>query len=209
MPHVLQMVDSGRLESLRDVMAANEEQLHTEGRQSRRHGADYAVSVWVGLCGPAVCAGKLCRYFSDTEDAYSRSDTQCAVLTHSGILRGCACAGACLPALKISMRRQRHQIMAHSEMLIILSPRAYFLCFACHSELWADIRLSVNVEVVTRSFERAVDCFVRVILDDAKGCQGSTSLLLQRVTVDYPLGCAQAQLVVCASLQICSRPLPT
>lgn len=62
MPHVLQMVDSGHLESMRAVVAANEECLHADGEQSAHQGTDYVVNVYVGLSGPAVLAGKFYRY---------------------------------------------------------------------------------------------------------------------------------------------------
>lgn len=63
MPHVLQMIDNRHLESMRAVVAANEECLHADGEQSAAHdGTDYVVNVWVGLSGPAVLAGKLYRW---------------------------------------------------------------------------------------------------------------------------------------------------
>lgn len=61
-PHVLQMGDSKHLESMRAVVAANEDCLHANGDQSAaHHGTYYVVNVWVGLSAPAILAGKLYR----------------------------------------------------------------------------------------------------------------------------------------------------
>ena len=58
--HILQMADSGHLERMKAVVAANEEFLHDGQHVS--YGKDYVVNVWVGLTGPAVLAGRLNRY---------------------------------------------------------------------------------------------------------------------------------------------------
>lgn len=72
-------------------------------------------------------------------------------------------------------------------------PSISWFCNASNSEFWADIQLTVNVEVVTQKFERAVGFFAEVILDDARGCQGSNRLLLQRIIIEYPFGYVQAK----------------
>lgn len=56
------------------------------------------------------------------------------------------------------------------------------------SSSWGDVRLSVNVEVVTQGFERAVDLFANVILGDVGGCQGSNRLLLRSIAIDCSAG---------------------
>lgn len=58
-------------------------------------------------------------------------------------------------------------------------------------DFWADIQLTVSVEVVAQDFERAVDLFAQTILQDVKGCLGSDRLLLRQVTIDCPLGYEQ------------------
>lgn len=60
LPHVLQMADSGHLENMKAVVAANEDFLHDGQHVS--YGKDYVVNLWVGLTGPAVFAGRLYRY---------------------------------------------------------------------------------------------------------------------------------------------------
>lgn len=54
------MADSGHLEKMKAVVAANEDFLHDGQHVS--YGKDYVVNVWVGLTGPAVLAGRLYRY---------------------------------------------------------------------------------------------------------------------------------------------------
>lgn len=43
------------------------------------------------------------------------------------------------------------------------------------------------MEVVALSFQLAVQLFAETILVEAKGCQGSTQLILERVVIDFPL----------------------
>lgn len=62
-----------------------------------------------------------------------------------------------------------------------------FLSFV-ESDFWADIRLEVNVSIISTSLESAVGLFADCILRDAKGCQGSNRAMLQGVLIDYPFG---------------------
>ncbi|CAM9962431.1 unnamed protein product, partial [Ectocarpus sp. 12 AP-2014] len=54
-------------------------------------------------------------------------------------------------------------------------------------ESWAEVQLAASVEVVALSFQLAVQLFAETILVEAKGCQGSTQLILERVVIDFPL----------------------
>lgn len=60
LPHILQIVDSGHLEKMKALVAANEDFLN--GRRHVFQGKKYVVNVWVALTGPAVLAGRLYRY---------------------------------------------------------------------------------------------------------------------------------------------------
>lgn len=67
------------------------------------------------------------------------------------------------------------------------------------SEFWADVHLTVNVEVVSQDFERAVGFFANVILDDANGCQGSNRLLLRRIVFGFRSGYACSRCSLCTA----------
>lgn len=54
-------------------------------------------------------------------------------------------------------------------------------------ESWAEVQLAASVEVVALSFQLAIQLFAETILVEAKGCQGSTQLILERVVIDFPL----------------------
>ncbi|CAN0341437.1 unnamed protein product, partial [Ectocarpus sp. 8 AP-2014] len=54
-------------------------------------------------------------------------------------------------------------------------------------ESWAEVQLAASVEVVALNFQLAVQIFAETILVEAKGCQGSTQLILERVVIDFPL----------------------
>lgn len=56
------------------------------------------------------------------------------------------------------------------------------------SGFWAEMNLAVNMEIVTKKIDRAVDLFAETILKDARGCQGSNRLLLRSLEIAYPFG---------------------
>lgn len=67
-------------------------------------------------------------------------------------------------------------------------PGQTFIINIPNSEFWAEMSLTVNVEIVTKHFDQAVDLFAQTILKDARGCQGSNRLLLRSLKIEYPYG---------------------
>lgn len=81
-----------------------------------------------------------------------------------------------------------NRLLPNPRYILIPQHFRFFLRFFFHNrESWAEVQLAASVEVVALSFQLAVQLFAETILVEAKGCQGSTQLILERVVIDFPL----------------------
>ncbi|CAM9778584.1 unnamed protein product, partial [Ectocarpus fasciculatus] len=81
----------------------------------------------------------------------------------------------------------RHGDDCHVNVWVALTGPAALAGRLFSRESWAEVQLAASVEIVALSFQLAVQLFAETILVEAKGCQGSTKLILERVVIDFPL----------------------
>eukprot|EP00752_Nemacystus_decipiens_P006399 g5763.t1 len=130
----------------------------------------------------------LFRSLEDDAKVYAGMENNVA---RSPELSGVTYVQAVLNANESYLRADAHEMERHGEdshvnAWVALTGSAA-LAGRLFREFWADVQLAVTLEIVTKNLQLAVDLFAQTILAEAKRCQGSNQLLLQRIVIDYPL----------------------